>query len=229
MNTQRPPVRALWRRVLVAGALIAFPFTVAAANRWRLAHATVRFLVSYSPKRFVHGAAWTLPLSALITANLNRVSVAVGVMILLMVPYLILAGFPRTIVRFFAGHIGCTLVILVAIVVTSTAGWATATKLYSKSDTGVSAGAAAVGGAFVVLLWRTRARWFALPALAIPLYFYTYRFGSEAAPGIMADIEHLIAFAIGIAIEVHWPMRKWPERIASVPAGRRPPARKQQD
>ena len=136
-----------------------------------------------------------------------------------MTPYLILAGFPRTIVRFFAGHIGCTLVILVAIVVTSTAGWATATKLYSTSDTGISAGLAAVGGAFVVLLWRTRGRWLALPALAIPLYFYTYRLGSKAAPGVMADIEHLIAFAIGIAIEGHWPMRKWPERIVAVPAG----------
>jgi hypothetical protein len=136
-----------------------------------------------------------------------------------MAPYLILAGFPRMIVRFFAGHIGCTLVILVAIVVMSTAGWATATKLYSTTDMGVSAGLAAVGGAFVVLVWRTRARWLALPALAIPLYFYTYHMGSEAAPRVMGDIEHLIAFAIGIAIEGYWPVRKWPERIVAVPAG----------
>jgi hypothetical protein len=219
MNTQRPTVSVLWRRALVAVALLGFPFTVAAVDRWRFAHGTVRFLVGYTPERFLHGAAWTLPLSAVINTTTNYVSVAIGLLFLLMAPYLILAGFPRTIVRFFAGHIGCTLVILVAIVVTSTAGWATATKLYSTTDMGVSAGLAAVGGAFVVLLWRTRARWLVLPALAIPLYFYTYRMGSEAAPGVMGDIEHVIAFAIGIAIEGPWPLRKWPERIVAVPAG----------
>jgi hypothetical protein len=218
MNTKRPPMSTLGRRALVAALLVALPFTVAVVNKWRTAHDTVRFLISYSPKRFLHGAAWTLPLSALINATVNHVSIAIGAMILLMAPYLILAGFPRMIVRFFAGHIGCTLVTLVAIVVTSAAGWATTTKLYSRSDVGVSAGLAAVGGAFVVLLWRTRVRWLALPALAIPLYFYTYRMGSEPAPGLMADFEHLIAFAIGIAIEGHWPLRKWPERIVTVPA-----------
>jgi hypothetical protein len=219
VNTQRPPVSVLWRRALVAAVLVAFPFMVGAVNKWRFAHGTVRFLVGYTPKRFLHGAAWTLPLSSLINTTTNHVNVAIGLMFLLMAPYLILAGFPRMIVRFFAGHIGCTLVILVAIVVMSTAGWATATKLYSTTDMGVSAGLAAVGGAFVVLVWRTRARWLALPALAIPLYFYTYHMGSEAAPRVMGDIEHLIAFAIGIAIEGHWPVRKWPERIVAVPAG----------
>ena len=207
-------------RAIVAAVLAATPFSVAAVNTWHTAHATVRLLVAYSPKRFVHGAAWTLPLSALITATVTHVSLDIGVMVVLMAPYVVLAGVPRTVVRFFAGHIGCTLITLVVIVVTSAAGWATATKLYSTSDVGVSAGAAAVGGAFVVLLWRTPVRWVAVPALAIPLYFYSYRMGSELAPGLMADVEHLIAFAIGIAIEVRWPLRKWPERTAVGPAGR---------
>lgn len=206
--------------MVVAATLMALPFAVAAVNKRHTTHDAVRLLVAYSPRRFVHGAVWTLPLSALITATLNHVSVAIGVMILLMAPYLILAGFPRTIVRFFAGHIGCTIVTLVTIVVTSAAGWATATKLYSTSDVGVSAGLAAVGGAFVVLLWRTKVRWLAVPALAIPLYFYTYRMGWEAPPAVMADCEHLIALAIGIGIEAHWPLRKLPERIVTVPAVR---------
>ena len=47
-------------------------------------------------------------------------------------------------------------------------------------------------GAFVVLLWRTRVRWLALPALVIPLYFYTYRLCSEPPTALMADCEHLI-------------------------------------
>lgn len=212
MSTQRPPASVLWCRALVAVILVAIPIMVAELNKWSFTRTTVRFLVGYSPKRFLHGAAWTLPLSALINVTTTHMSIAIGLMFLLLAPYLILAGFPRTVVRFFAGHVGCTLAILVAIVVTSTAGWATATKLYSTTDMGVSAGSAAVGGAFVVLSWRTRARWLALPALAIPLYFYTYRLGTEAAPRVMGDIEHLIAFAIGIAIEVHWPVRKWPER-----------------
>ena len=215
LDAHHPPISTLAGRTLVAIALIALPFTVAAINTSHRAHGTVRLLVNYSPKRFLHGAVWTLPLSALITATFDHVGLAIEVMVLLMVPYLILAGFPRTIVRFFAGHIGCTLVTLVAIVVTSAAGWGTATKLYSTADVGVSAGAAAVGGAFVVLLWRTPFRWLALPALAVPLYFYLYRMGTEPAPGLMADFEHLIAFAVGMAIETHWPLRSWPERIGS--------------
>ena len=148
MNAQRPPVSVLLCRALGAVALLAFPFAVAAVDRWRFAHDTVRLLIGYRPERFLHGEVWTLPLSALIDTTTHHVVVAIGLMFLLLGPYLILAGFPRSIVRFFAGHIGCTLVILVAIVVTSAAGWATATKLYSTTDMGVSAGLAAMGGAF---------------------------------------------------------------------------------
>jgi membrane associated rhomboid family serine protease len=203
--------------------LVALPFVVAAANKWNTTHESVKLLVAYSPERFVHGAVWTLPLSALITATVTHVRLDILVMILLMAPYLLLAGVLRTIVRFFAGHIGCTLFILIAIVAGSAAGWATATKLYSTSDVGVSAGAAAVGGAFAVLLWRARIRWLALPALAIPLYFYTYRIATEPATALMADCEHLIAFAIGITIELRWPMRSWPERPTVSPSTTDPP------
>jgi hypothetical protein len=212
MVPERPPASTLARRAVTAVALGLVPFAVAAVHHWHLTHGTVGFLFGYTPERFLHGAVWTLPLSALITAEVTRVGVAVGVMLVLMAPYLILVGIPRTIVRFFAGHIACTLIMLMAISVTSAAGWATATRLYSTNDTGISAGLAAVGGAFVVLLWRTRARPLAVVALAIPLYFYTYRIGSEAAPRAMADIEHLIAFAVGMAIEWRWPLRAWPER-----------------
>ena len=212
MGPERPPASTLWRRTIAAVALGLLPFAVAAVHHWHVTHDTVGFLFGYTPERFVHGAVWTLPLSGLITAEVARVGVAVGVMLVLMAPYLILAGVPRTIARFFAGHISCTLITLVAIVVTSAAGWATATRLYSTNDTGISAGLAAVGGAFVVLLWRTRTRWLAAVALAVPLYFYTYRIGSEVAPRVMADVEHLIAFAVGMAVELRWPLRAWPER-----------------
>jgi hypothetical protein len=218
MNAQRPPKLALWRRAIVAVALVAFPFAIAAVDRWRFAHDAVRFFVGYSPERFLHGAVWTLPLSALINTTASHVAVAVVASLLLLAPYLILAGYLRTFVRFFAGHFGCTMVILVALTTTSAAGWSTATKLYSATDMGVSAGLAAVGGAFVVLVWRTRARWLVGPAFALPLYFYTYRLGSESPSRVMADIEHLIAFGIGIAIEWRWPARKWPERVVAVSA-----------
>jgi hypothetical protein len=218
MTPERPPASTLWRRALIAVGLGLLPFTVSAAHHWHVTHDAVRFLFVYTPERFVHGAAWTLPLSALITAQVTRVGVAVGVMLVLMAPYLILAGTPRTIVRFFAGHVSCTLIMLVAIVVMSAAGWATATRLYDTNDTGISAGLAAVGGAFVVLLWRTRARWVAVVAFAVPLYFYTYRVGSEGAAAVMADIEHLIAFAVGMVIEWRWPLRGWPGRNAHAEA-----------
>lgn len=208
----RPSYATLCARALTALAVIALPFVVAEVNTWHAAHATVRWLVGYSPQRLLHGAIWTLPLSALITSKIDHVRLDILVTTLLLAPYLILAGFPRTLVRFFAGHIGCTLVVLFTIVIASAAGWATASKLYSTSDVGVSAGAAAVCGAFVVLLWRTRLRWIALPALAVPLYFYTYRIFSEPPAALMADCEHLIALATGIAIEALWPLRAWPER-----------------
>jgi len=189
---------------------------VAAVHHRHATRDLVGWLFGYTPERFTHGAVWTLPLSALITSQAaTRVGLAVGVMLVLMAPYLILAGVPRTILRYFAGHISCTLVMLVAIVVSSAAGWATATRLYSTHDTGISAGLAAVGGAFAVLLLRTRARWLAVLAFAIPLYFYTYRLGSETASAVMADVEHLIAFAVGVAVEWRWPLRAWPEaRVA---------------
>jgi hypothetical protein len=212
MTSERPPASTLWRRALIAIGLGLLPFAVSAAHHWHVTHDAVRFLFGYTPERFVRGAVWTLPLSALITAQVTHVGVAVGVMLVLMAPYLILAGTPRTIVRFFAGHFACTLIMLVAIVTTSAAGWSTATRLYTTNDMGISAGLAAVGGAFVVLLWRTRARPLVLVALAIPLYFYTYRVRSEGASAVMADIEHLIAFAVGMAIERRWPLRAWPER-----------------
>ena len=212
MRFERPPASTLWRRAAAAVALGLIPFVVAAVHHRHSTHDAVGFLFGYTPARFTHGAVWTLPLSALITSQATRIGLAVGVMLVLMAPYLILAGVPRTIVRYFAGHITCTLVMLLAIVVSSDAGWATATRLYSTHDTGISAGLAAVGGAFAVLLSRTRARWLAAVAFAIPLYFYTYRLGSESASAVMADVEHLIAFTVGIAIEWRWPLRAWPER-----------------
>src|SRR5262245_37819796 len=129
MTPERPPASTLCRRALLAVALGLLPFAVSAAHHWHVTHDAVRFMFGYTPERFVHGAVWTLPLSALITAQVARVGVAVGVMLVLVAPYLILAGAPRTIVRFFAGHLSCTLIMLAAIVVTSAAGWATATKL----------------------------------------------------------------------------------------------------
>jgi hypothetical protein len=224
MRFERPPDSTLWRRASAAVALGLIPFVVAAVHHRHATHDAVGFLVGYTPERFAHGAVWTLPLSAAITSQATRIGLAVGVMLVLMAPSLILAGVPRTIVRYFAGHITCTLVMLFAIVVSSDAGWETATRLYATHDTGISAGLAAVGGAFAVLLSRTRARWLAVVALAIPLYFYTYRLGSESASAVMADVEHLIAFTVGIAIEWRRPLRAWPEsRIAEddrVPQGR---------
>jgi hypothetical protein len=216
MRFVRPPASTLWRRAFAAVAFGLLPFLVAALHHRPATHDAVGFLFGYTPARFVHGAVWTLPLSALITSQATRVGLAVGVMLALMAPYLILAGAPRTIVRYFAGHIACTLVMLVAIVVSSAAGWATATHLYSTHDTGISAGLAAVGGAFAVLLSRTRTRWLAVAAIGIPLYFYTYRLGSETASGVLADVEHLIAFTVGVVIEWRWPLHAWPERPEAV-------------
>jgi hypothetical protein len=221
MTPERPPALVLRRRAFAAVGLGLLPFAVSAAHHWHVTHDPVRILFRYTPERFVHGAVWTLPLSALITAQVARVGVAVGVMLVLMAPYLILAGALRTIVRFFAGHVSCTMIMLVAIVITSAAGWVTATRLYATNDSGISAGLAAVGGAFVVLLWRTRARGFAIIAFAIPLYFYTYRVGSEGAPAVMADVEHLIAFAVGMAIEWRRPRGAWPERNPTRDGSRR--------
>src|SRR5262249_8986157 len=124
MTSERPPPSTLWRRAFAALVLGLLPFAVSAVHHWHVTHGAVGYLFGYRPDRFVHGAVWTLPLSALITAQATRIGVAVGVMLLLMAPYLILAGAPRTIVRFFAGHLSCTLIMLAAIVVMRAAGWA---------------------------------------------------------------------------------------------------------
>src|SRR5262249_2986173 len=116
MRFERPPASTLWCRAVAAVALGSLPFLVAAVHHRHATHGAVNFLFGYPPERFVHGAVWTLPLSALITARATHVGLAVGVMLVLMAPYLILAGVPRMLVRYFAGHVACTLVVLVVIV-----------------------------------------------------------------------------------------------------------------
>jgi hypothetical protein len=53
-------------RALAAAALVAFAPAV----------------VAYPPKRFFHGAAWTMPRSATINTTTNHLSVAIGLMFL---------------------------------------------------------------------------------------------------------------------------------------------------
>lgn len=191
-----------------AGALlgaVVFPYAVGRAEMTRHYHRTIVALTRYSPERFTHGALWTLPLSGLVVARPTRVGPKLGVLLVAAAVYLIWVGPVRAAIRFAAGHVVPTVLTLVAILVAGAVASPVGRHLYHMTDTGISAGLAAIAGALVVLAWR-RDRHVLAVALASGLVtYFAYGLATERLMGVLADVEHLLAMGVGAVLELRWP------------------------
>ncbi|HZP29511.1 MAG TPA: rhomboid-like protein [Acidimicrobiia bacterium] len=191
-----------WRRVPILAVVLAVPIAVGALDRTPAVRDVVQWLCSYSPSRLVHGAVWTLPASALLEAQPARLGANVLVPTVVFAPYLLWVGTGRALRTFFAGHVVATLAAAAAILLGVLTGSAVAHRLYTMHDNGVSAGLSAAAGALGVLLWFSRARPLAALVLGVVLVLFTYRIASESVGATLADGEHLLAIAVGAAVEL---------------------------
>jgi hypothetical protein len=191
-------VRRLGALVLV----LAVPLVVGALYRTPATHSFVAWLCSYSPQRLVHGAVWKVPFSALLEAQPGRLGPDTLVPTLIFAPYLLWVGVGRSLRTFFAGHVVATLAAAAFIFAGVALGSATAHRLYTLRDNGVSAGLAAAAGALAVLVWHTRARPVAAVVLGTVLLLFTYRIANESLGATLADGEHLVAIATGAFVEI---------------------------
>jgi len=165
-------------------------------------HSLIRFLFAYSPKRLVHGAMWTLPLSAFITAQPRALGTNTIVSFVALAPYVLLIGALPALRTYLVGHIVATLLAAIAIVVAVALGVHGSLALFHATDTGISAGLAAVGGALVVLLAR-RGRRLVPVVLAVGLFLlFTHRILVEGPTRFLSDCEHLVALSTGAALEL---------------------------
>ena len=194
---------------LRAGALlgaVVVPYAVGQAEMTHRYHRTLSGLTQYSPYRFVHGAIWTLPLSGLVVSRPTRVGTKLGVLIVVGAIYLLWAGPGRAVVRFAAAHVIPTLLALTAILVAGALASPAGHQLYRMSDTGISAGLAGTAGALIVLAWRRHLHAFAL-VVAVGLgALFGYGLLTENLPGVLADVEHLLAMGVGALVELRWPV-----------------------
>jgi hypothetical protein len=215
------PVSRL-RRIPVLVLVLAAPVVVGALDRTPATRDFVNWLCSYSPERLVHGAVWTLPLSALLEAQPGKLGPNTLVPMLVFAPYLLWVGAAPALRTFFAGHVVATSVAAVVILTGVLAGSGVAHRLYGLHDNGVSAGLAAAAGALGILLWHTRARPLAALVFGVVLVLFTYRIASESLGATLADGEHLVAIATGAAVELRRRARASGSVVSSparVPAG----------
>jgi hypothetical protein len=212
------------RRIPVLVLVLAVPLAVGALERAPATHAFVDWLCSYSPSRFVHGAVWTLPASALLEAQPAKLGPNTLVPTVIFAPYLLWVGVGPSIRTFFAGHIVATLSAAGVILLGVLAGSGVAHELFVLRDNGVSAGLAAAAGGLGVLLWHTRVRPLAAVVLAVVLVLFTYRIARESLGATLADGEHLAAIATGAAIELRRRALATPSRapVPIPPIGARP-------
>ena len=177
-----------------AGALlgaVVLPYAVGRAEMTRRYHRTIVALTRYSPERFTHGALWTLPLSGLVVARPTRVGPKLGVLLVVAAVYLLWVGPVRAAIRFAAGHVVPTVLALVVILAAGAAASPVGHHLYRMTDTGISAGLAAIAGALVVLAWRRDRHVIAVVLASGLVTYFAYGLGTERLMGVLADAEHL--------------------------------------
>ena len=194
--------RVLVTRACALALVLAVPLVVGGLERTPLTHGFVTWLCSYSPERLVHGAFWTVPASALLSAQPGKLGPDTIVPALVFAPYILWLGPGRALRTFFAGHIVATLTAAVCIVGGVIAGSAVAHRLFTMNDNGASAGLAAAAGGLGVLLWNSRWRALAVAVLGAVLLLFTYRIASESLSRTLADCEHLVAIATGAFVEI---------------------------
>jgi hypothetical protein len=197
MSTLR---RTAFRLVVCLGCAI--PVVILSAMWIHLPwHRYAKFLAAYSPQRLVHGAVWTLPLSAFVVPHIGEIRPTIAFVLVLFVPYALLRGPLRAVIVFFLGHISSTLIVASAVIVGSAVGWNTATTYYGARDMGISAGLAAISGALVVVLLASRAKVLGALLLAASIWFFLHMMIGHPT-GRIAGVEHFLALASGAAFEL---------------------------
>ncbi|WP_051499750.1 rhomboid-like protein [Nocardia sp. BMG51109] len=146
----------------------------------------------------------TLVSSALVVGDGAVAALIIPLLICLLALAELRFGALTTIRIFVAGHIGATLLVAAGLWVAVTADWVPV-SITTAEDVGISYGAMAVIGAFVVLLpGRWRATW-AISWLAVAV--------SGVAMGrTFTNAGHLVALAIGL-LAGFWLLRTHPPRL----------------
>jgi hypothetical protein len=187
---------------LLACVVCAIPVVILSAMWIHLPwHRFAKFLAAYSPERLLHGAVWTLPLSAFVVPHMGEIRPTIAFVLVLFVPYALLRGPLRAVLVFFLGHISSTLIVESVVVVGSALGWSTATTYYGARDMGISAGLAAISGALVVLLLASRVKVLGLLLLGASIWFFLHMMIGHPT-GRIAGIEHFLALAAGATFEL---------------------------
>jgi hypothetical protein len=193
-----------FRRLLSGAAAIVGLVVAATAVSLAWHHAPTRPLVQaccrYSPERLSRGALWTLFGSALLLPTLAMIGPTTIMTFALVVPYALGAGAGPTLRAFFSGHVLATLLVAAVVMPGAALGWAPAVALRVRTDVGASAGIAAVGGAWCVLLGPRRGGPILLVALVA--FFAT----GLVLTRHLVEVEHLIAVATGAVSE--WARRR---------------------
>jgi len=191
-------------RLLGVAAFLTIPVGLTLLGADGATHDAAHFLAGYSPERLVHGAVWTLPLSALLLPNVRMVGPTTVFTVAFLLPYALLRGPLRALVVFFIGHVVATLCVAAVAVGAHLASWSTVEPLYRHLDFGASAGLAAVIGALAgVLLARSRPVG-VVALVAAAAYFLA---ALVRSPGIVhgaAQAEQILALFVGLEVERRW-------------------------
>jgi hypothetical protein len=191
-------------RFLGVAAFLTVPVALTLLGADGATHDAAHFLAGYSPARLVHGAVWTLPLSALLLPNVRMVGPTTVFTIAFLLPYALLRGPVRALVVFFSGHVVATLCVAVVAVGAHVAAWSTVAPLYRHLDFGASAGLAAViGGLTGVLLTRSRPAGLFVVVVVVG-YFVAALLRSPGVIHGAAQAEQLVALGVGLLVERHW-------------------------
>jgi hypothetical protein len=191
-------------RFLGVAAFLTVPVTLSLLGAAGATHDEVHALAGYSPERLVHGAVWTVPLSALLLPNVRMLGPTTVFTIAFLVPYALIRGPIRAIVVFFAGHVVAILTVAVVAIGGHALDWATVAPLYRRADLGAAAGlAAVVGGLAGALL--TRSRTAGILVLAGVAGFFLILLARS--PGVIrdgAEVQQLLALGVGLLVERRW-------------------------
>ncbi|MFN8035293.1 MAG: hypothetical protein U0V73_05110 [Acidimicrobiia bacterium] len=200
--TSRSRPEVLLLRMTGLALFLLVPAAVSSLALSRPGHRVAWLLCGYSPERLVHGEVWTLPASAFMLARLATIGPTTILVAVVFMPFVLVNGLRKAVWTFIVGHVGATLAVFAVVVPLAALGAPWARHVYLTRDVGASAGLMAVAGAMCVVLARRA------PALGVGLAVLLFGFfvvwevvHGENAGRVLADVEHLLAFTIGAALE----------------------------
>ncbi len=196
------PIRTGWRRFCLpvtygyAAMLIAVAAVLAALGD--AAETKVILHASSNLSNLLDGRFGTLVASALVVGDGAVAALVIPLLVCLLALAELRFGALTTIRIFVAGHVGATLLVAAGLWVAVTADWVSI-SITTAEDVGISYGAMAVIGAFVVLVpQRWRATW-SITWLAVAI--------SGVAMGrTFTNVGHLVALGIGLLVGL-WLLR----------------------